>query len=115
MRTITCVSLFLLVFRHLSCTVIVKEGDFQFSLDSVKALGHLLKGEHHEASTKQELHLLEDKAVALCSHPALPGEFKPLCLRKDGGASLARLILISNHPDDCEICVTVACTGCRTE
>lgn len=44
-----------------------------------------------DASAEHELRLLEAKAAAMCSHPALPKDFKPLCLRKDAGASLARL------------------------
>ncbi len=44
-----------------------------------------------DASAEQELQLVEAKAAAVCSHPALPEDFKPLCLRKDAGAALARL------------------------
>lgn len=44
-----------------------------------------------DSSAEQALRLMEAKTAALCSHPALPEDFKPLCLRKDAGASLARL------------------------
>ncbi|KAG7519866.1 beta-lactamase-like 1 [Solea senegalensis] len=110
MRTVVCLSLFFIVCWQLSTAVTVKEGDFHFSLESVKALGALVTAD--DASVKHELQLLEAKAAAVCSHPDLPEDFKPLCLRKDAGASLVRLVLLAAHSDDCEICKFVACTGC---
>lgn len=44
-----------------------------------------------DALVEQELRLVEAKAAAVCSHPALPEDFKPLCLREDAAAALARL------------------------
>ncbi|AWP09188.1 Guanylin [Scophthalmus maximus] len=110
MRTTICVSVFLTVLCQLTSAVTVMEGDFDFSLESVRALGALMTGD--DASAEHELRLLEAKAAAMCSHPALPKDFKPLCLRKDAGASLARQVLVASHSDACEICESVACTGC---
>ncbi|TKS76883.1 putative beta-lactamase-like 1 [Collichthys lucidus] len=95
---------------QLSTAVTVTEGDFQFSLESVKALGALMTGD--DSSAEQALRLIEAKTAALCSHPALPEDFKPLCLRKDAGASLARLVFMATRYDSCEICEYPACTGC---
>ncbi|KAG8002386.1 Guanylin [Nibea albiflora] len=110
MKTTVCVSVFLIGLFQLSTAVTVTEGDFQFSLESVKALGALMTGD--DSSAEQALRLLEAKGAALCSHPALPEDFKPLCLRKDAGASLARLVLVAARSDACELCESVACTGC---
>ncbi|XP_051282071.1 guanylate cyclase activator 2B-like [Dicentrarchus labrax] len=109
MKTAVCLSVFLMVLFQLSRAVTVMEGDLEFSLESVKALGALITRD--VASAKQELQLVEVKAAAVCSHPALPKDFKALCLRKDAGASLARLALVASHYDACEICESVACTG----
>ncbi|XP_041656260.1 guanylate cyclase activator 2B-like [Cheilinus undulatus] len=103
MKTVVRVSVFLTVLIQLSRAVTVKEGDFEFSLESVKALGALMTSD--EVSAEQDLE-------AVCSHPDLPRDFKPLCLRYDPGAALARLADVASHPDDCEICVSVACYGC---
>ncbi|XP_037629087.1 guanylin-like [Sebastes umbrosus] len=106
MKTIICVSVLLIVLCRSSSAVTVTEGDFHFSLESVKALRTLMTGDD------EELRLVEAKAAAVCSHPALPEDFRALCLRKDAGASLARLALVATHADACEICESVACTGC---
>ncbi|XP_078026502.1 uncharacterized protein LOC144464186 [Epinephelus lanceolatus] len=87
MKTTICVFVLLIVLFWASSTV--TEGDFHYSLELVKALGALMTGD--DASAKQELQLVDAKAAAVCSHPALPADFKLLCLRKDAGASLARL------------------------
>ncbi|TMS15802.1 Guanylin [Larimichthys crocea] len=108
MKTTVCV--FLIGLFQLSTAVTVTEGDFQFSLESVKALGALMTGD--DSSAEQALRLMEAKTAALCSHPALPEDFKPLCLRKDAGASLARLVFVATRYDSCEICEYAACTGC---
>uniref|UniRef100_UPI0037E884FF guanylin-like n=1 Tax=Semicossyphus pulcher TaxID=241346 RepID=UPI0037E884FF len=110
MKTIICVSACLAVLFQLSSAVTVTEGDLQFSLESVKALGALMKGD--DASAERELRLVESKAAAVCSHPHLPEDIKPLCLRDDAAASLARLAVIASNADACEICKFVACTGC---
>ncbi|CAJ1055194.1 guanylin-like [Xyrichtys novacula] len=110
MKTLVCLSIFLTVFLQLSSTVTVTEGDFQFSLESVKALGALMNGVG--SSADQKLQAMVVKAAAVCSHPDLPEDFKPLCLRKDAGESLARLADVASNADVCEICQYVACTGC---
>ncbi|XP_028266796.1 guanylin-like [Parambassis ranga] len=110
MKTIISVSVFIVVLIQLSSAVVVKEGNFHLSLDSVKALGALMTAQ--DTSAEQDLRLMEAKATALCSHPALPEDFRPLCLRKDAGASLVRLGVVAAHIDACEICEYAACTGC---
>nr|ACQ58787.1 Guanylin precursor [Anoplopoma fimbria] len=110
MKTTICVSVLLMVLCQSLSAVAVTEGDFHFSLESVKALGALMAGE--DAPVEQELQLVEAKAAAVCSHPALPQDFRPVCLRTDAGASLARLALVASEPDACEICESVACAGC---
>ncbi|KAM6982474.1 guanylin-like [Tautogolabrus adspersus] len=110
MKTLVCVSVVFTVLFQMSCTVTVTEGDFHFSLEAVKALGSLMTAE--EDSSKQEVKLVEVKTAAVCSHPDLPEDFKPLCLREDAGASLNRLAAVATNSDACEICESVACTGC---
>ncbi|XP_034552258.1 guanylin-like [Notolabrus celidotus] len=110
MKTIICLSVLLTVLSQLSGAVTVTEGDFQFSLEAVKALGALMNG--GDPSTKQVLRPVETKAEAVCSHPDLPEDFKSLCLRTDAGESLARLVGVASHLDTCEICEYAACTGC---
>lgn len=68
---------------------LLQEGDFQFPLESVKALRTLFTED--EASAEPSLQELESKAAALCSHPELPAEFRSVCVRSDAGASMARL------------------------
>ncbi|XP_034393200.1 guanylate cyclase activator 2B-like [Cyclopterus lumpus] len=110
MKTTIWVLVLLVVVCKSSSAVTVTEADFHFSLEAVKALGALMTGD--DAPAEQELQLVEARAAAVCSHPALPQDFRPLCLRTDAGASLARLALVAWHSDACEICESVACTGC---
>ncbi|XP_071783452.1 guanylin-like [Centroberyx gerrardi] len=110
MKTTICISLLLVALCQLSSAVTVTEGDYKFSLQSVKKLGALMNG--NEASAEQNLHLVEAKAMAVCANPSLPKEFEPLCQDKDAGASLTRLAFVAAHSDACEICESVACTGC---
>ncbi|KAM9350305.1 guanylin-like [Symphorus nematophorus] len=108
MKSTVCVAVLLVVLFQLSAAVTVTEGDFQFSLESVKALGALMSGD----AAEQVLQQVEAKAATVCSNPALPAEFKPLCLRRDAGVSLARLAMVAARSNACEICESVACTGC---
>lgn len=63
----------------------LQEGDSQFPLESVKALGVLMNRD--DPSAEQE----PLKAAAVCSNPDLPKDFKPLCVREDAAESLTRL------------------------
>ncbi|XP_059189525.1 guanylin-like [Centropristis striata] len=110
MKTTICVSLLLVALSRPSSAVTVKEGEFQFSLEAVKALGAVMAAD--DPAAEQNLLLVEAKAAAVCSHPALPEDFRPLCLRRDAGASLARLAFVAIHASACEICESVACPGC---
>ncbi|KAF7654996.1 hypothetical protein LDENG_00062260 [Lucifuga dentata] len=101
---------FLLALCQLSRAVTVTEGEFSFSLEAVKDLAVLMNG--GDALAETFLQQLEARAADVCSNPALPDDFRPLCLRKDAGASLARLAFVASDSDACEICESVACTGC---
>ncbi|KAM3872223.1 guanylin-like [Diretmus argenteus] len=109
MKTSVCVSVLLVALCQLSSAVTVTEGEFRFSLESVKELGVLMRRD--DASAKQDV-LVEPDATAVCSNPSLPQEFKALCQGRDAGAALARLASVAVHSDACEICESVACTGC---
>ncbi|XP_029995412.1 guanylate cyclase activator 2B-like [Sphaeramia orbicularis] len=108
MKTAVCI--FLVALLQLSSSVIVTEGDYNFSLEAVKELGTLISED--DASAVHELQRLEAKVAAVCFHPALPQVFKPLCQRRDAGTALARLAFVAVRSDACEICESVACTGC---
>ncbi|KAM9855163.1 guanylin-like [Aulostomus maculatus] len=110
MKTSISVSVILAVVCQLSGAVVVREGEYHFSLESVKELAALMNG--GDEAVEKELHLFEAKAAAVCSHPELPDNFKPLCQGQDAGAALSRLVMVATHSDACEICESVACTGC---
>ncbi|XP_068589417.1 guanylin-like [Cebidichthys violaceus] len=80
------------------------------SSSAVTVTGALITGD--DAAAEKELQLVEAKAAAVCSHPALSQDFRPLCLTTNARASLARLALVASHSYACEICESVACTGC---
>uniref|UniRef100_E1BIM0 Guanylin n=5 Tax=Bovinae TaxID=27592 RepID=E1BIM0_BOVIN len=91
--------------------VIVKDGDFSFSLESVKKLKDL-----------QELQELQEPRIPrnpgghiasnLCSLPTFPEELKPLCKESNAQEILDRLGAIAADPSTCEICAYAACAGC---
>ncbi|KAM4609745.1 guanylin-like [Polymixia lowei] len=107
MKATMFISLLLAALCQLSCAVTVTEGEYKFSLESVKELGVLMNGDDVSAN-----HNLQTRAAAACANPSLPKDFQPLCQGKDAGVSLARLALVAAYSDACEICESVACTGC---
>ncbi|XP_056131286.1 guanylate cyclase activator 2B-like [Lampris incognitus] len=109
MKTITCLSL-LVVLCQQAVAVTVTEGPYKFSLASVKELGQLMAREG--VLGKDSLPLAEAKVQAVCAEPDLPTEFRPLCQSKDAGVSLNRLAFVAANSDACELCESVACTGC---
>ncbi|XP_060792947.1 guanylin-like [Neoarius graeffei] len=103
------VVLLILALGLISDAVIVHEGNFSFSLESVKKLWDILaKGE----SAKQTDLLSAFSAVTLCENPLLPEEFQPLCQSSNAQVHFFRLAHLSRNEDVCEICSFAACTGC---
>ncbi|KAM9445816.1 guanylin-like [Clarias gariepinus] len=103
------VALLILAFGLISDAVIVHEGEFSFSLESVKKLWDILA---NEEPIKQLKLLSALRAEKLCKNPLLPEEFKPLCQSKNAQVHFSRLALLSRSNDVCEICAFAACTGC---
>ncbi|MBB6682317.1 hypothetical protein H4O20_12765, partial [Aequorivita sp. 609] len=107
MKTVLCVA-FLVVALCLVCEAVqVQEGDFSFSLDSVKVLQQLTDQQKPQT---QNPRLAKTSYFSVCSNPTLPQEFVPLCMQKGATMSLARLASV--NVDICEICAFAACTGC---
>ncbi|OWK05534.1 GUCA2A [Cervus elaphus hippelaphus] len=88
--------------------VIVKDGDFSFSLESVKKLKDLQE--------LQEPRIPRNSggliAPNLCSLPNFPEELRPLCKEPNAQEILDRLGAIAADPSTCEICAYAACAGC---
>uniref|UniRef100_W5M6R4 Guanylate cyclase activator 2B n=1 Tax=Lepisosteus oculatus TaxID=7918 RepID=W5M6R4_LEPOC len=82
-----------------------QEGNFTFSLESVKTLKSLM-----DSSAGRSLRLAKTSSVAVCDNPALPMEFQPLCHQPGAGMAFFRLASVDH--DICEICAFAACTGC---
>lgn len=64
----------------------MQEGDFSFSLDSVKVLQQLT-----DQPRTQNPRLAKTSYFSVCSNPTLPQEFVPLCMQKGATMSFARL------------------------
>nr|XP_006642081.2 PREDICTED: guanylin-like [Lepisosteus oculatus] len=105
MKSVSAVVLCFVVFSVLSDAVWVKEGNFTFSLESVKTLKSLM-----DSSAGRSLRLAKTSSVAVCDNPALPMEFQPLCHQPGAGMAFFRLASVDH--DICEICAFAACTGC---
>ncbi|KAL4622513.1 guanylin-like [Arapaima gigas] len=101
--------LLLTTYCLISQAVQVKEGDFTFSLDSVKKLKDLMDVRLMKNANPR---LASSSAAALCANPALPEEFKPVCQSKRAAVSFNRLAFVAQNSDVCEICAFAACTGC---
>ncbi|XP_007103542.1 guanylin [Physeter macrocephalus] len=88
--------------------VTVKDGEFSFSLESVKKLKNLqqLQEPRRPRNTGGSL------VPILCSSPRFPEELKPLCKEPNAQEILERLEAIAEDPSTCEICAYAACAGC---
>ncbi|NP_001298140.1 guanylin family protein precursor [Danio rerio] len=105
MKTVLSVA-FLVVALCLVCDAVeVKEGDFSFTLESVRILQQLA-----EQPKTQNPRLAKTSYYSVCSNPSLPQEFVPLCMQRGATMSFARLASVP--VDVCEICAFAACTGC---
>uniref|UniRef100_A0A8C2NI03 Guanylin n=2 Tax=Capra hircus TaxID=9925 RepID=A0A8C2NI03_CAPHI len=88
--------------------VIVKDGDFSFSLESVKKLKDLQEIQEPRIPRNP----VGPIASNLCSLPTFPEELKPLCKEPNAQEILDRLGAIAADPSTCEICAYAACAGC---
>ncbi|XP_018581065.1 guanylin-like [Scleropages formosus] len=109
MKTFLFFALLLTVYCLVAQAVQVKEGDFTFSLESVKKLKNLMDVRVVKDSNPR---LASTSTAALCANPALPEEFKPVCQSKSAALSFYRLGSVAYNSDVCEICAFAACTGC---
>ncbi|KAJ8387225.1 hypothetical protein AAFF_G00159440 [Aldrovandia affinis] len=101
---------FMLLAVCLICDAVqVKEGEFTFSLESVRKLKDLMDRDLVE---KESPRLAKTSVALICSDPALPEEFLPMCQSKGAGMAVSRMAFIASHHDECEICMFAACTGC---
>ncbi|XP_016345373.1 guanylin-like [Sinocyclocheilus anshuiensis] len=105
MKTVLSVAFLLVALCLVSEAVQVQEGDFSFSLDSVKVLQQLI-----DQPRTQNPRLAKTSYFSVCSNPTLPQEFKPLCMQRGATMSFSRLASVA--VDVCEICAFAACTGC---
>ncbi|TKC43840.1 hypothetical protein EI555_020700 [Monodon monoceros] len=82
--------------------VTVKDGEFSFSLESVKKLKDLQQLQEPRRSRNTGGSLL----------PEASEELKPLCKEPNAQEILERLEAIAEDPSTCEICAYAACAGC---
>ncbi|XP_043429332.1 guanylin [Prionailurus bengalensis] len=90
--------------------VTVQDGEFSFSLESVKKLKDLR--ELKEPSIRNRRKSGGPVVPIACSHQKFPEELKPLCKEPNAQEILRRLEAIAEDPDSCEICAFAACAGC---
>ncbi|XP_039610874.1 guanylin family protein [Polypterus senegalus] len=107
MRVCLVIALCLCTVCLLSNAVVVKDGDLVFSLDSVKTLGTLMAASGGVKRTR-----MSQGTFSVCTNPALPKEFLPVCESQQSDVIFSRLARIAENPDVCEICAYAACTGC---
>ncbi|XP_059886197.1 guanylin [Delphinus delphis] len=88
--------------------VTVKDGEFSFSLESVKKLKDLQQLQEPRRSRNTGGSLVP----ILCSSLRFPEELKPLCKEPNAQEILERLEAIAEDPSTCEICAYAACAGC---
>ncbi|XP_056591217.1 guanylin family protein [Triplophysa dalaica] len=105
MKTILSVTVMVMALCLNSEAVQVQEGEFSFSLESVKVLQQLTA-----QPREQNPRLAKTSYYSVCASPTLPQEFVPLCMQKGATLSFARLASVP--VDVCEICAFAACTGC---
>ncbi|XP_001503217.1 guanylin isoform X2 [Equus asinus] len=90
--------------------VTVQDGEFSFSLESVKKLKDLR--ELQAPSTRNRREVDGSLAPILCRYPKFPEELKPICKERNAREILQRLETIAQDPRMCEICAFAACAGC---
>ncbi|XP_051528872.1 guanylin-like [Myxocyprinus asiaticus] len=105
MKRILSIAFIVVALCLVSEAVQVQEGEFSFSLESVKVLQQLAN-----QPQSQNPRLAKTSYYSVCTNPTLPQEFVPLCMQKGATMSFARLASVP--VDVCEICAFAACTGC---
>ncbi|XP_028854932.1 guanylin [Denticeps clupeoides] len=112
MKTVLSFALLLVAFCLSAQAIQVQDGDYSFSLESVRVLQELTgSGAPGKASPRlASPRLTQTGYASVCSSPTLPQEFLPLCRRSGAAMSFARLAAVPM--DVCEICAFAACTGC---
>ncbi|XP_067423032.1 guanylin-like [Emydura macquarii macquarii] len=103
------VTVMLLILVHSSQPVYVQDGEFSFTLESVKKLKELLDV---DARTSPYMRA-RPRVAPVCANAELPEEFQPVCQREDAPLIFNRLNLAVQDMDICEICANAACAGCR--
>ncbi|ELV12372.1 guanylate cyclase activator 2B [Tupaia chinensis] len=98
------VMLLLLLLQGTQSVYIQYQG-YQVKLESVKKLSDL---EGRSGSPRLQAKSLQPLP---CYHPALPLDLQPICASREAASIFRSLRAIAG--DDCELCVNVACTGCR--
>ncbi|KAJ3586863.1 hypothetical protein NHX12_013255 [Muraenolepis orangiensis] len=96
-------------------SVTVSEGEYTFSLEAVKMLWQALeeakyrevRGNEGRSSSASQSHM-----PAVCSDPALPADFIPLCQDPNAEQAFANLENLATMSLTCELCKSAACTGC---
>uniref|UniRef100_A0AAY5KG19 Guanylate cyclase activator 2B n=1 Tax=Esox lucius TaxID=8010 RepID=A0AAY5KG19_ESOLU len=78
-----------LVWEAHATQVKVQEGNFVFSLKSVKILQELTDSGH--LNEEHNPRLSSTSFAAVCSNPSLPQEFLPLCMLSGASMSFSRL------------------------
>ncbi|MCI4390211.1 hypothetical protein PGIGA_G00119880 [Pangasianodon gigas] len=84
------------------------DGEYSYSLESVKVLQHLL--DSSSVPKQQNPRLVKTSYSAVCGNPTLPQEFLGLCHQSGSALVFSRLAAVPM--DVCEICAFAACTGC---
>ncbi|XP_047648748.1 guanylin [Phacochoerus africanus] len=96
------------VWAALAGGVTVKDGEFSFSLESVKKLKDL-----QELQKPRNPRNLDGPIIPiLCNSPKFPEELKPICQKPNAEEIFERLETIAQDPSTCEICAYAACAGC---
>nr|XP_008263691.1 guanylate cyclase activator 2B [Oryctolagus cuniculus] len=102
MGLLSGVAVVLLVLLHSTQSVYIQYQGFKVQLESVKKLSDL--------EGYQMTHSSKSPQPAVCHHPALPLDLRPICALQEAASIFDTLRHIA--VDDCELCVNVACTGC---
>ncbi|KAM9444302.1 guanylin-like [Clarias gariepinus] len=108
MKTIISIGLLLTALCLVSEAVQVQDGEYSFSIESVKVLQQLL--DSSSALKQQNPRLVKTSYSAICANPTLPQEFIGLCQQKGSALVFSRLAAV--RMDVCELCSFKACTGC---
>ncbi|XP_059974974.1 guanylate cyclase activator 2B [Mesoplodon densirostris] len=87
-------------------SVYIQYQGFQVQLESVKKLNDL----EGKWTPSPDLRT-HSPQPSVCYHPALPLDLQPICASEEADSIFQALRTIA--ADDCELCVNVACTGCR--